>query len=173
MKISIIVAMAQNKAIGKNNDLPWGRSLPSDLKRFKEITSGHTVIMGRKCWESIPPKFRPLPNRDNIVITRNRDFIADGAKVKNDLIGLITADSADNEEIFVIGGAEIYKEAFPFAQKLYLTRVLTEVDGDVFLEGLIEDDWLLESFEGPFNENDIDYRFETYVRKSNNGQTDS
>lgn len=170
MIISLIVAMAQNRSIGKDNDLPW--KLPTDLKRFKEITSGHTVVMGRKCWESIPTKFRPLPNRENIVVTRNRDYIAEGAIIKNYLPDLLCSDSADNEEIFIIGGAEIYKEAFPFAQKLYLTRVLADVEGDVFLEGLVEEDWLLESFEGPFNENGFDFRFETYVR-NNNGKTDS
>ena len=171
MTISLIVAMAQNRSIGKDNDLPW--KLPTDLKRFKEITSGHTVVMGRKCWESIPAKFRPLPNRENIVVTRNSALVVDGAKIKTDLVDYLTIDRAEsNEEMFIIGGAEIYKEAFPFVQKLYLTRVLADVEGDVFLEGLVEEDWLLESFEGPFNENGFDFRFETYVR-NNNGKTDS
>lgn len=169
--ISIIVAMAQNNVIGKDNDLPW--KLPTDLKRFKEITSGHTIIMGRKCWESIPEKFRPLPNRTNVVLTRNKDYVAEGAKVSDYLVGLLTADSDQNEEIFIIGGADIYKESFPYANKLYLTRVLADIEGDVFLEGLVETDWLLESFEGPFNENGLDYRFETYVRNYNGQETDN
>ena len=82
--ISVIVATSTNLVIGKNNDLPW--HIPSDLKRFKELTSGSVVYMGRKCWESIPTKFRPLPNRDNIVITRDKDYVAEGAIVTSDLL---------------------------------------------------------------------------------------
>lgn len=171
MTISLIVAMAQNRVIGKDNDLPW--KLPTDLKRFKEITNGHEVIMGRKCWESIPLKFRPLPNRKNVIVTRNNDYVIEGAKVEIDFRSYLTADRVEtNEEVFIIGGSQIYKEAFPFANKLYLTKILADVEGDVYLEGLNEDEWLLESFEGPFNENGFDYRFETYVKKDN-GQTDS
>src|SRR5689334_17373843 len=81
--INIIVAASDNNCIGRNNDLPW--NLPTDLKRFKEITSGHIVVMGRKCWESIPEKYRPLPKRTNVIITRNKDYKAEGAHVRHDL----------------------------------------------------------------------------------------
>lgn len=162
--INIIVAASNNNCIGKDNDLPW--NLPTDLKRFKELTTGHIVVMGRKCWESIPEKFRPLPNRTNVVITRNKDYVVDGAEVRHNLLEALNEFAFGNEELFVIGGAEIYKEAFPYANQLFLTRVMDDVDGDTFLEGLVESEWLMTAFEGPFKEDKYQYRFDTYKRKT-------
>jgi dihydrofolate reductase len=161
--INIIVAASENNCIGKNNDLPW--KLPTDLKRFKELTTGHIVVMGRKCWESIPEKFRPLPNRTNVVITRNSEYVADGAEVRNNLLEALNEFAYGSDEVFVIGGAEIYKEAFPYANKLYLTRVMAEVDGDVFLEGLVPEEWVIKAFDGPYEEDELKYRFDTYEKK--------
>lgn len=160
--INIIVAASNNNCIGKDGTLPW--DLPSDLKMFKEVTSGHIVIMGRKSWESIPEKYRPLPNRLNVVITRNKDYVAKGAEVRTDLVAALEEFSYQDKDIFIIGGAEIYKEGFKYANKLYLTRVMTEIKGDTYLEGLVESDWHLISFEGPIKENGFDYRFDKYIR---------
>lgn len=161
--VSIIVAASSNNVIGKSNDLPW--SLPSDLKRFKTLTTGKPVLMGRKCWESIPVKFRPLPNRLNIVITRDESYTAEGCEIRHNLKDAIEEFSKDVEELFVIGGSEIYKESFPYANKLYLTRISEEVEGDIYLEGLVPSDWLMVAFEGPYNESDLNYTFQDYEKK--------
>jgi dihydrofolate reductase len=167
--ISIIVAASTNMVIGKNNDLPW--HIPSDLKRFKEVTTGKRVIMGRKCWESIPEKFRPLPNRDNIIISRDYTYVADGAFVLSDLNQFIIEYGDSNGfnygpiEDFVIGGAEIYKQFFPIAKKLYLTEVLGEVEGDTYLEGFNPEEWNLTNMSEVLEENGFKFIFKEYVKK--------
>ena len=134
--------MSRNGVIGKDNGLPW--NLPGDLKHFKETTLGCPIIMGRKTWDSIG---RPLPGRTNIIVTRNGEVGSDGIKIADsfksalDLAKLCLATARDNE-VFVIGGAQIYKEAFPLANRLYLTRVNSFVDGDTYLEGFDEADWI-------------------------------
>ena len=130
MRIAMIWAMANNGVIGRQNKLPW--HLPNDLKYFKRLTSGKTVIMGRKTYESIG---RPLPNRINIVITRANDFHAEGIKVVNSLPAALELAAAETlisgaEEVIVIGGAEIYKLCLPLAERLYVTLVHADVDGD-------------------------------------------
>jgi dihydrofolate reductase len=169
--IIIMVAASTNNVIGKDGDLPW--NLPTDLKMFKETTKDHVVIMGRKCWESIPLKFRPLPNRTNIVLSRNKNYKAQGAHVRSNLVLAMEEFMYDGKDIFIIGGSEIYKEGFKYANKLYLTRVIKDIEGDTKLEGLVETDWLLESFEGPYKEDDLDFRFERYIRNDGNIKTDS
>lgn len=166
-KISIIAAASENLVIGKDNDLPW--NLPSDLKNFKKITEGNFVIMGRKCWESIPEKFRPLPNRHNIVISRDPNYKAVGAAVINDLETIINVFKHDKEEIevFIIGGAQIYKEAFKHADKLYLTQIFSEVEGDTYLEGLDFNEWCLTETSQHIEENGIEFRFATFDKLSN------
>ena len=103
--LTVIAAVARNGVIGKDNRLPW--HLPADLKHFKALTTGHTVIMGRKTWESLPERFRPLPGRQNIVVTRNAGYAASGATVVNSLADAVAA--ASGSEAFVIGGAELYQ----------------------------------------------------------------
>jgi dihydrofolate reductase len=149
--------------IGKNNDLPW--HLPTDLKYFKDTTNGHTVIMGRKCWESIPDKFRPLPNRKNVVMTRDKDYVAKGAIISNDLKQILVSHENSCEEVFIIGGAELYKEAFKYANRLFLTQILQEVEGDVFLDGLDSKDWCLIEGSEIHEENDLKFRFEVYEKR--------
>ncbi|MBT5485373.1 MAG: type 3 dihydrofolate reductase [Gammaproteobacteria bacterium] len=132
MKISLVWAMAQNRIIGRNNNLPW--HLPEDLKYFKRITLGKPVIMGRKTFESIG---KPLPGRTNIVVTRNADFSAEGVKTVNSLSAAKALCESIGEidgisEAMVIGGAEIYTQAMPVADRLYLTEVHANVDGDTF-----------------------------------------
>jgi len=118
--------------IGKGNDLIW--EIPDDHARFKKITMGHPVIMGRKTWESIPEKFRPLPGRTNFVITRDNSYSAPGATVTTSIEDALASarQAPGNEEIFVVGGGEIYKAALPFTDRLYITLIDKEVEGDTF-----------------------------------------
>jgi dihydrofolate reductase len=160
--INIIVAMSNNSVIGKNNTLPW--HLPTDLKYFKDTTNGHTVVMGRKCWESIPEKYRPLPNRKNIVVSRNKDYVAKGATVINDLEQILSSNESNHKQIFIIGGAELYKEAFKYANKLFLTQIFQDVDGDIILEGLNSKDWCLYEGSEIYEENGFKFRFELYQK---------
>lgn len=148
MKLAIIVAVAKNGVIGCNNKLPW--HLPQDLKYFKAVTLGKPVIMGRKTYESIG---KPLPGRTNIVITRNKDWVtAEGVVVTNSFEqALFEAQKVQGsggepiDEIMVIGGAEIYRSALQFADRIYLTRVDVEPEGDAFFDVLNEAEWSLES----------------------------
>jgi dihydrofolate reductase len=144
--LSLIAAIGKgNRALGKDNQLIW--HIPEDLKRFKALTLGHPVIMGRKTWESLPEKFRPLPGRQNIVITRQNDYHAEGAIVSNSLEdAIISAQKTEGvDELFIIGGGELYKEALPFANKLYLTLIDEEKEGDVFFPAF-EDRFTKETF---------------------------
>ena len=125
MTLSLILAQSENRVLGRDNDLPW--HLPADLKRFKKLTVGHTMVMGRKTWESIG---RPLPRRRSLVLSRDPDFRAEGAEVFRDLDEALAA--APGEEVFVIGGASLFAESLPRADRLYLTWVHADVEGDVF-----------------------------------------
>lgn len=130
MLISIIVAISENNIIGKDNSLIW--HLPSDMKYFREKTTGHCVITGRKNYESIPEKFRPLPNRTNMVITRQKAYSAPGAIVISSIEEAIEkAKQIGDKEVFIIGGAEIYKQSIHLADKLYVTKIHHSFDGDV------------------------------------------
>lgn len=134
MRTSLIVAMARNGVIGLKGALPW--RLPDDMAFFKRVTLGHHVVMGRKTWESLR---RPLVDRTNIVVTRQRDYRAPGAQIVPSVrAAMDLAASAREQEIFVIGGAEIYALALPCAQRIYLTRVEAEVEGDTWLPPLDE-----------------------------------
>lgn len=133
--ISIIVAVAENNVIGKDNTLIW--HLPADMKFFKEKTSGHCVITGRKNYESIPEKFRPLPNRTNIVVTRQASYQAPGALIAISLEDAINkAKTTGDQEIFIIGGGEIYKQGLQFADRVYLTKIHYNFEGDAFFPEL-------------------------------------
>lgn len=141
IKLSLIVAMAQNRVIGINNNLPW--HLSEDLKYFKRVTMGKPIIMGRKTFESIG---KPLPGRTNIVVTRNQKYTADGIKVVHSLDEAIQlceniALIDESEEALVIGGAELYQQALTRAERLYLTEVHAEVHGDAFFPEFDRDDW--------------------------------
>jgi dihydrofolate reductase len=125
-RIAIIAAMTENRVIGRNGTIPW--DLPEDRRHFRELTMGHPVIMGRKTFESIG---RPLPGRTTIILSRQRDFLAEGCLMVPDLEAALTAASG-NSEIFICGGGELYREALPRAARLYLTIVHMSVDGDTF-----------------------------------------
>jgi dihydrofolate reductase len=129
MSLSLIAAIAQNNCIGKNGALPW--HLPEDLNHFKELTVGKPVLMGRKTWESIPEKFRPLPNRTNIVVTRDQQYSVPAGVEKYSSVESALA-SHPNEETMVIGGAELYRQTIDRADRLFITHVNQTVDGDAF-----------------------------------------
>lgn len=138
--ISFVVAADEGNVIGHNNQLPW--HLPNDLKYFKNLTWGMPVLMGRKTFDSIG---RPLPGRQNIVITRSKDWQHEGVTVVHSVEeALAVASGADVQEVFVIGGAEIFRTAYPRAGRLYLTRVHHHFEGDVFLPVLSEQEWQLQ-----------------------------
>ncbi len=138
--ISIIVAVGKNNVIGKDNKLIW--HLPADMKFFKEKTTGHCIITGRKNYESIPEKFRPLPNRTNIIITRQKEYSAPGAIIVGSVEeALSLAKKIGDEEIFIIGGAEIFRQTLHLTDKIYLTKIDHEFNGDVFFPELALEQW--------------------------------
>lgn len=135
MRMSLIVAMAANRVIGRDNRLPW--HLPADLKHFRRLTLGKPVLMGRRTWESIG---RPLPERTNIVITRDADYSAPGCVVVHSLEAALRA-AGHHPEVMVIGGAELYRQALPQAGRIYLTEVHGNFEGDTFFPGLQAGAW--------------------------------
>jgi dihydrofolate reductase len=136
--LSIIAAVARHRVIGKDNGLPW--HLPGDMRHFRETTRGRPVVMGRRTWESLPEKFRPLPGRLNVVVSRNPGYEAPGAAVVGSL-GEAVAVAGDGGEIFVIGGAELYRQALPFAGRLYLTEIDAEFAGDALFPEIPPGEW--------------------------------
>lgn len=140
MKVSLIAAVAENNVIGKDNDLVW--DLPDDMKFFMQKTTGHHVIMGRKNYDSIPEKYRPLPNRTNIVMTRQEGLELPGTQVVHDLDNaLAIARAADEQEAFIIGGGEIYKLGLEVADIMYLTEIKGEFEGDAFFPEFDRSKW--------------------------------
>jgi dihydrofolate reductase len=139
--VSLILAMSENRVIGRHGGLPW--RLPKDLQHFKKLTVDHTVIMGRKTFDEIK---RPLDNRRNVVITRNRDFHPHGVTVVPSLKEAL-ALGATEAEVFVIGGGEIFKLALPLADRIYLTVVHAQVEGDTFFPEFDQGAWVLEEEE--------------------------
>lgn len=162
MIISIIVAAAKGGVIGKTNALPW--YLPAEMAYFKQKTMGHPIIMGRKTHESIG---RSLPGRYNLVITRNKKYIAEGCEVANSLKQALekARNSPGSDEVFIIGGAEIYKQALPKADRIYLTKVNAEIDGDKFFN-FDEAEWKQTFSEKHQKDekNKYDYEFTTWQR---------
>ena len=169
--VSMIVAMASNRVIGNNNQLPW--YLPNDLKYFKQVTMGKPIIMGRKTFQSIG---RPLPGRTNIVVTRDRQFDAPGVRVVHSVAeAMALADSIalldGSEEVMVIGGAELYQSMLPLARRLYITHVEAEIAGDAWFPQLDWQQWrqcACEHFaaEGP---NPYPYSMAVYERNPESG----
>jgi dihydrofolate reductase len=161
MIVSFVVAISENNAIGKDNKLLW--YLPTDLKHFKQITNGQTIIMGRKTFDSMG---KPLPNRRNIVITRNQDLKLAGAEVTNSLEEALSLCKTE-EEVFVIGGAEIYKQALDQTNRIYLTRVHQRFDADAFFPDLDMNKWAETAREEhqPDEKNNIAFTFLTLESK--------
>lgn len=159
MKINLIAAVSENKVIGRNNALPW--YISADLKRFRKLTTGHPIIMGRKTYESIG---KPLPNRTNIVITKDQEYQADGVVVAHSLEeALKTASKSEgSDEIFIIGGGQIFKEAIQFADKLYLTVIRKQFEGDIYFPDYSAFTTIIHSEDG--EEGDLKYTFLELVR---------
>jgi dihydrofolate reductase len=168
--VSLIVAMAENRCIGHNNRMPW--HISEDLKRFKTLTMGHPVIMGRKTFESILGYLNgPLPGRDNIVISRSGFTAPEGATVTSSVKNAINlandiANKNNINEVFIMGGAQIYAHTLELADRLHLTKVHQSVDGDAFFPPLEESDWN-ETWREDHLDNDPPYSFMTLVRKTN------
>ena len=160
-RLTLIAAVSRNGVIGKDNALPW--HLPEDLKHFKQLTTGHAVIMGRKTWESLPARFRPLPNRSNIVISRNAAFDAPGAQLAGTLEAALAA--AGSQQAFVIGGAQLYGLAMPVAQRLEITEIGADFAGDAWFPPIDPALWV-EAARLPGRSADgLDYAFVTFLRR--------
>lgn len=156
--LAMIVAVSDNNVIGVDGDLPW--RLSADLKQFKRLTMGHSMIMGRKTFDSIG---RLLPGRTTVIVTRNRDFVCEGALVAHSISEAIAICSKD-ETPFLVGGAEIYRQGLPFVRELFLTRVHAKIEGDTFLPDIDWDRWELlenERFEADAK-NEVAFSFRRY-----------
>ena len=162
--ITIIAAVSENNALGKDNGLIW--HLPEDLKRFKKLTNNHCIIMGRKTFESLP-KMHPLPNRHNIVITRNKDFKIDDVTICHSIEEALKVSSYDNQP-FIIGGGEIYKLAMKFTKKIELTKIYKTFDADTFFPKIDENKWKLveEKFHKKNDINNFNFSYLTYLKKN-------
>ncbi len=163
IKLISIAAIAENNAIGKNNDLVW--HLPDDFKRFKSLTSGHYIILGRKTFESFP---KPLPNRTHVIITRQKDFQSSGHIVVNSLNEAIAAIPKNEEKAFVIGGGEIYNQAMSRVDQLEITHVHTTVEGDTFFPEINQKQWKVieETYHPKDERHQFDFTYKTYVRSA-------
>ncbi len=159
--ITIIAAAAENNALGKNNQMIW--HLPDDFKRFKQLTTGHHIIMGRKTFDSLPKK---LPNRTHIIITRQKNYFQEDCIIAKNLEEAISF-CPENETAFVIGGGEIYKSAMPFADIIELTRVYENFEADTFFPEIDKNIWHLqqEIFHPKDKTHQYDFSFQTFVRK--------
>ena len=160
--ISLIAAVASNRAIGKGNQLLW--HLPEDMRYFRETTRGKPVIMGRRTWESLPDAFRPLPGRHNIVVSRNLAYAATGATLVTSLDEAIQK-AGETNEVFVIGGAELYRQALPLADRLYLTEVSGDFEGDVFFPQVPTSDWQEIARKAQTTASPLAYSFVIYLRR--------
>lgn len=160
MRLSAIVAMAANRVIGAHNALPW--RLPDDLRRFKQLTLGHTLIMGRKTYESIG---RPLPGRTTVVVTRQKDYAPEGVKVAHSVDEALALAEGDSE-VFIAGGAELYAQTMSRVERLYLTRIERDFPGDTYFPEVDLSEWRLIEGEhhAPDSEERLPYSFLTYER---------
>ena len=162
-KLCAVVAMDRNRVIGRDGDLPW--RLPSDLKHFKRVTLGKPCLMGRKTWESLP---FALPGRPNLVLTRNADYVAKGADVFTDMNAMIgrgyeLAGASGADEVMLIGGAQLYATLLPRCDRLYVTRVEAEVDGDAVFPEIKSQNWRLVSTDGPIQGPKDEFAFKIAV----------
>ena len=157
MEKIMIAAMDEEKAIGKDGEIPW--HYPEDMKYFREKTTGHSVLMGRKTYESLPEDFRPLPDRENIILTRSNPDFDESVKIVNSLDEAYEA--AENEKLFIAGGASVYEQTLNSADKMILTRIPGTHDGDTFFPDWNEENWELESRKG-----EGDLVFEEFTSKN-------
>ncbi|MDK4688102.1 dihydrofolate reductase [Kingella negevensis] len=158
-KITLIAALAKNHVIGSNNTMPW--HIPEDFAFFKQYTTGKPVIMGRKTWDSLPRK--PLPNRRNIIITRQTDFAAEGAEVFTDIQAALNA-CANETEVMIMGGEQIYRQTLPFATDLRLTEVQLQPEGDAFFPEFLREEWREITRESHVSAKEMAFDFVHYQR---------
>jgi len=158
-EVGLVWAQSTSGVIGRGGDIPW--RVPEDLARFKQLTIGHTVVMGRRTWESLPAKVRPLPGRRNVVLSRQTDFMADGAEVVDSLEQALT-----EPETWVIGGAQVYLLALPRATRCEVTEVDIDLprDDDDALAPMLDETWLGETGEWRLSRSGLRYRFHSYHR---------
>ncbi len=158
-RVGLVWAQTTSGVIGRGGDIPW--RVPEDLARFKQLTMGHTVVMGRRTWESLPAKVRPLPGRRNVVLSRQTDFMADGAEVVGSLEQALT-----EPETWVIGGAQVYLLALPRATRCEVTEVDIDLppDDDDALAPVLDETWLGETGEWRLSRSGLRYRFHSYHR---------
>ncbi len=161
MKVNMIYARATNGVIGKNGTLPW--HLPEDMAHFKQVTMGWPVIMGRKTWDSLPAKFRPLPGRTNIVITRRTDWQPEGAKVATSVEDAISL-AGNIEEVWVIGGAQVYAMAEPLADRIEVTEIAQDFEGDAYAPAL-GTQWVEAAREKHVSKNGLQFSFIIYNKQ--------
>jgi dihydrofolate reductase len=160
MQVNLIYARSANGVIGNNNTLPW--HLPEDMAHFKRMTTGWPVIMGRKTWDSLPPRFRPLPGRSNVVVTRQAQWAAQGALVATSLPDALKLCET-SEQVWVIGGAQIYQQAEPFAQRIEVTEIDQDFEGDAFAPKL-GTHWTEAAREPHVSSNGLKFSFITYKK---------
>ncbi len=165
MKLSLLAAVARDGVIGSDGTIPW--RLPEDLARFRTLTLGHPVIMGRRTWESLPAKFRPLPGRRNVVVTRNEAWSAEGAERAGSLENALLL-LGRRPQAFVIGGAEIYAASLPLADELLLTEIDAAFEGDTFLPRFDTSEFNEVSREPHVSDDGTRFSFVTYVRRDSN-----
>jgi dihydrofolate reductase len=163
LKLTLVAAVARNGVIGRRGGIPW--HLPEDLARFRALTTGHPVVMGRKTWESLPDRFRPLPERRNVVVTRTPTWTAEGADRAASLDEALQL-LGGAERVFVIGGAALYAGALPLADELELTEVDLEVDGDAYFPEWDRGSFEEVSREAHVSEDGTPFAFVTYRRRS-------
>ena len=161
MKVSLVAAVARGGVIGRAGGLPW--RLPEDMRHFRELTIGHPVVMGRRTWDSLPEHLRPLPDRRNVVVTRNRAWQAGGVERAESLADALLL-LEDTEQVFIIGGGELYADALPLADELLLTEIDTEMDGDTFFPSWERTAFEEASREHHVSETGVPFSFVTYRR---------
>ena len=162
MRVALVAAVARGGVIGRDSGIPW--RLPEDMRRFRTLTMGHPVVMGRRTWESLPDQFRPLPGRGNVVVTRNSDWSAQGADRAGsieDALRLLEGEGT----VFVIGGGEIYAAALPSADELLLTEIDAEIEGDTYFPNWDPDDFEEVARERHVSSDGVGYSFVTYERR--------
>jgi dihydrofolate reductase len=162
LRVALVAAVARGGVIGRNSGIPW--RLPEDMRRFRTLTMGHPVVMGRRTWESLPDQFRPLPGRGNVVVTRNSDWSAQGADRAGsieDALRLLEGEAT----VFVIGGGEIYAAALPSADELLLTEIDAEIEGDTYFPDWDPDDFEEVARERHVSSDGVGYSFVTYERR--------
>ena len=162
MRVALVAAVARGGVIGRDSGIPW--RLPEDMRRFRTLTMGHPVVMGRRTWESLPDQFRPLPGRGNVVVTRNSDWSAQGADRAGsieDALRLLEGEAT----VFVIGGGEIYAAALPSADELLLTEIDAEIEGDTYFPDWDPDDFEEVARERHVSSDGVGYSFVTYERR--------